>query len=205
MKVCNSHTFISGITRSGKTYFATNSLADLPYPVIFFNIQEEDLPKKFIKLNAKDIDGVQLMDALRMGCKIDLRLPQSAAQTNNCVGYVLDLLMNAGFSEKNPVYIGLDECQLLAKYGLDMAIAVATRGLKRGCRAVFISQRPAMVHKTLYTQSSEQYIFALAPSERSYLMDKGLDFDKMNQLWEELGKYSYVYFDGRHYEGRRAV
>jgi hypothetical protein len=137
--------------------------------------------------------------------KIDLRLPSSAARRNDVMGYVTTLLMNAGFSESSPVYLVFDECHLLKDGALEMAIEAATRGLKRGVRCLFITQRPALCNKTLYTQSAEQVLFYLAASEKEYLRNKGLDYEECKQHWESLGKYSYLYYDGFTLEGRRAI
>lgn len=207
LKVNNGHTFISGITRSGKTYFGSRAVEQLPYPVVFFNLQDEDLPHKFLTVCADEIDGEQLIDAIRAGVKLDLRFRSAAsgAEINNVIGYACRLLMAAGFSEKRPVYLVFDECHLLTGYGLDKAIEVATRGLKRGCRAVFITQRPALANKTLYTQSSDQYIFYLSPSEASYLKSKGIDYDRCLVDWERLGKHSYIHYDGYNYEPMKAI
>lgn len=207
LKVNNGHVFISGITRSGKTYFGSRAVEELPYPVIFFNLQDEELPKKFITVYHDQIDGEQLLDAVRAGVKIDLRFKHNSmlAEVNNVIGYVSQLLMGGGFSEKKPVYIVYDECHLLDAFGLKKAIEVATRGLKRGCRAVFITQRPALANKTLYTQSADQYIFYLSPSEASYLKSKGIDYDKCKSDWERLGKHSYIHYDGYHYEAMNAI
>lgn len=203
----NSHVFISGQTRSGKTHFAARALAQLKRPVIFFNIQDEVLPASFMKVNCNDINGKQLVEALKDGNKIDLRFPKAmrTPRINTIIGHITHLLMSAGFSEKSPVYIAFDECHILKDEGLDGAIQAATRGLKRGCKCIFITQRPALCNKTLYTQSSEQYIFYIAASEKNYLKSKGLDYEECKSYWEQLGKYSYIYYDGFILEGRRAI
>lgn len=201
----NNHIFISGQTRSGKTYFAGKALAELPDPVIFFNLQDEDLPPKFITIHSDDINSDQLIDSIRHNVKIDLRLPLNGAKANLIIGHVISLVMGASFSEKRPVYIALDECHLLRDRGLDKAIEAATRGLKRGVRCVFITQRPALTSKTLYTQSAEQYIFYLASSEKEYLKNKGLDYDQLLAYWNKLGQYSYIYTGGFMMEGRTKI
>jgi DNA helicase HerA-like ATPase len=201
----NSHVFISGQTRSGKTFFAGKALEQIPDPVLFVNLQEEDLPDRFIEGKAEDLNTGQLLDLLKHGAKIDLRLPFNGAQANNIIGHLISKLMAAKFSESRPVYVALDEAHLLKDRGLDKAIEAATRGLKRGVRCVFITQRPALCSKTLYTQSSEQYIFYLASSEKEYLRNKGLDYDTCLSHWEKNGQYSYIYYDGFVLEGRPKV
>lgn len=198
----NSHIFISGQTRSGKTYFAGKALSQLKDPVLFINLQDENLPHKFITCKSEDIDTDQLIELLKHNAKVDLRLPFNLAQSNNIIGHLISKLMAAGFSEGRPLYLALDEAHLLKDRGLNKAIEAATRGLKRGVRCVFITQRPALCSKTLYTQSSEQYIFYLASSEKEYLRNKGLDYDTCLIHWEKKGQYSYIFYDGFILEGR---
>ncbi|MHC1722241.1 MAG: hypothetical protein AB9836_03435 [Aminipila sp.] len=201
----NNHVFVCGQTRSGKTYFTARALEQLNRPVLFFNVQDEDLPPKFITIKYDEVTFSQLLEALRSGAKIDLRLPLDIESTNDLIRYILNGLMGAGYSEKSPLYVVLDECHLLKNEGKESAIQVATRGLKRGVRCIFITQRPALCDKTLYTQSAEQYIFYVAASEKEYLKNKGLDYDKCNEEWERLGKYSYIFYDGFTLEGRKGI
>ena len=202
----NNHIFVSGATRSGKTYFVGRALAEITHPVLFINIQDEELPPRFMTVQYYEVDTPQLLDALRTGGKIDLRFGRLPVEIINIIiGHLLDKLMGAGYTEQRPVYVAMDECQILDGPGLAQAVNVATRGLHRGCRAVWITQRPALADKTLYTQSVEQYIFRLSPQEGAYFKGKGIDFDSCVELWQRNGQYSYVYTDGFILEGRAAV
>lgn len=201
----NSHTFISGQTGSGKSYFSMQAFSKINYPAIYLNIEEEQMPGKFLKIDSADADMIQVIDALKHGAKFDLRMPINLTRSSAITGYVIDKLMQANFDEKRPVYLIIDECHLLEGFGLKKAIEAATRGRKRGVRCIFITQRPALANKTLYTQAKEQYIFYLPASEKEYLKNKGLDYDKCLEVWTTLGTYSYIYYDGFQYEGRRAI
>ena len=201
----NNHVFVCGQTRSGKTYFIARALEQLNRPVLFFNVQDEDLPPKFMTIKYNEVNMSQLMEALRSGAKIDLRLPLDIEETNTLINFILMKLMGAGYSEESPIYVALDECHLLKNDGKEGSIQAATRGLKRGVRCIFITQRPALCDKTLYTQSAEQYIFYVAASEKEYLKSKGLDYDKCKEEWEKLGKYSYIFYDGFTLEGRKGI
>lgn len=202
----NTHLFISGQTRSGKTFFSARALRQLKDPVLFLNIQDENLPG-FMKLESDDIDFKQLLEVLKKGEKVDLRFPGNYTLKiiNKITGYLLTEIMAAGFTEKRPIYIVLDECHTLQASGLDAAIQLATRGLSRGVRGVFITQRPALVNKTIYTQSNEHYLFYLSPSEKQYFNNKGFNFEYCQKIWEDYGLYSYVYFDGKDMHGRRPI
>jgi DNA helicase HerA-like ATPase len=177
----------------------------IKYPAIYLNIEEEKMPGKFIRVNSEDSEMSQIIDALKHGAKFDLRMPINLTRSSAITGYVIDRLMQAGFDEKRPVYLIIDECHLLEGFGLKKAIEAATRGRKRGIRCIFITQRPALANKTLYTQAKEQYIFYLPASEKEYLKNKGLNYEKCLDMWTTLGDYSYIYYDGFKYEGRRAI
>lgn len=201
----NSHIFGSGQTGSGKSHFFMQGIARINHPAIYLNIEDEKLPEKFIRIQSDDADMSQVIDALKHGAKFDLRMPINLARSNAITGYVIDRLMQTGFTEKNPCYIIIDECHLLEGFGLKKAVEAATRGRKRGIRCVFITQRPALANKTLYTQAKEQYIFYLPASEKEYLKNKGLNYEKCLETWTSLGEYSYIYYDGFNYEGRKAI
>ena len=202
----NSHIFISGQTQSGKTFFASRALKELKRPVLFFNIQDEPL-NGFMTVYVDKINTDQLLEALKYGEKVDLRFPPNyrLGKINMIIGYLLTQLSDAGFNKDKPVYVAIDECHTLAGDGLEAAIQLATRGLSRGVRGVFITQRPALADKTLYTQSTEHYMFYLSPSESQYFKNKGFEFEKCQELWAKHGQHSYVYYDGKDLIGKGAV
>lgn len=203
----NNHIFICGMTRSGKTYFATRALSEIKNGVLFINFQNAEMSKKYIKVSADNVDFAQLTDELRSGTKLNLTFPAAWRNSDiqTVIGYISRQLLRAGFSENNPVYIAYDECQALTKEAINDVRLVATRGLYLGIRAVFITQRPALADLTFYTQAAEQYIFQLGKGERGYFQGKGIDYDICLKLWQQYGKHSYVYTDGFAIEGRKAV
>ena len=203
----NNHIFICGMTRSGKTYFATQALSELKNGVLFINIQNAPMPKPFIKVSADNVFYDQILEELRSGTKLNLTFPASWSNNNimRIIGFLSRRLLREGFTENNPIYIGYDECQAYTKEAVKDVRLVATRGLYLGCRAVFISQRPALADLTFYTQASEHYIFQLGAGERQYFTGKGIDYDKCLEYWQKLGKHSYVYSDGFSLEGRKAI
>lgn len=202
----NNHVFICGITRSGKTYFAKEAARRLKSPVLFLNVQDEDLGAPFQDFGPFDDPG-QLRRQLQKGSKIDFRFWDLSGKQIQIViaSLINNIMQQRDFSERRPVYIVIDEAQILTGPGLDAAIAASTRGLARGVRLISISQRPALVDKTIYTQAAEQYLFRLAPSEGQYLKNKGIDYDYCLKTWEDLGQYSYIYTDGFVMEGRPAI
>lgn len=201
----NNHVFITGITRSGKTYFAHRAAMGINRPVLYFNIQGESVPARFFSVSSGDVEMQQILDLLKSGSKVNLLFGDWKSGYKATAGYVISELMSAGFSEKNPVYLILDECHLLDGYSLDMAKYAATAGLKKGVRLIFVTQRPALADKTLYTQAFEHYLFFLSASEKAYMKAKGIDFERCQAEWARLGKYSYVFYDGYDFQGRRAI
>lgn len=202
----NCHVFISGMTRSGKTYFAAEAVRRLSAPAIFLNLQDEELGAPFIDFGPADyVEDVKRQ--LHKGRKIDFRYGYMSMDKIQLVNAVLinRLMQDPYFNQERPVYVVIDEAQTLSGAGLDQAIAAATRGLSKGVRLICITQRPALVNKTLYTQSMEQYIFRLAPSESQYFKNKGVDYDKCRAEWERLGDHSYIFTDGFTIEGRKAI
>ena len=202
----NNHVFICGITRSGKTYFAKTACAKLRGPVLFFNIQDETMPAPFINVT-HEYEYKDILNALRKGYKLNFTFGGlSLAQIMRVIGFLCDSLMISGaFSQARPVYIVIDEAQILEDRALKAAIAISTRGLARGVRLIAITQRPALCNKTIYTQAAEQYIFRLAPSEAQYIKNKGIDYDYCLSEWERLGDYSYIFSDGFVLRGNKAI
>lgn len=202
----NNHVFICGITRSGKTYFAKKAVEQLPFPAIFFNIQEEQLPAKFLKVD-ETIDADILFKHLKAGGKVNFTFTQNCDLVDimNIIAFIIKRLMAAGFSERKPIYVIIDEAQLLKDVGKAAAIDASTRGLAKGVRLICISQRPALVDKTIYTQAFEQYLFRLSTAEAAYLKNKGIDYEKCKSLWDENGEHSYCYFNGIDLIGYKAI
>lgn len=203
----NNHIFISGMTRSGKTYFAIKAMEQVPEGALFVNLQNAETSKRWVLTRADEVELKQLEKALRSGEKIDLRFPRwwSMAEIMKVICYLSTSLLRSGFSEQKPIYIVYDECQTLDKHARTAVRLTATRGLFLGCRCVFITQRPALADLTFYTQAAEQYIFQLGKGEREYFRQKGIDYDKCLELWAKNGTHSYIYTDGFRIEGRRPI
>lgn len=202
----NNHVFICGITRSGKTYFAKIAAAGIPRPVLFFNIQGEKMPVPFMDATYTD-EMSAVLSYLKRGFKInfifgDLRMDQIM----RVIGHMCDKIMSCGsFNQTHPIYIVIDEAQILEGHALKSAIAISTRGLARGVRLISITQRPALCDKTIYTQAAEQYLFRLAPSEAQYIKNKGIDYDYCLAQWEALGDHSYIFSNGFTLEGHKGI
>ena len=53
----NNHIFVSGITQSGKSYFAHRAMLSLPGAVLYMNIQGESVPKGFVTVYSSRVDS----------------------------------------------------------------------------------------------------------------------------------------------------
>ncbi len=201
----NNHVFVCGITRSGKTHFVHKAALELKRPVLYLNIQGEDVPGKFVTVKSDQVEVDQLIDLLKHGAKVNYLFSDWNSGYKMVAGYVLSMLMDSGFSEKNPVYVIMDECHLIEGDSLNKAKYVATAGLKKGVRLICVTQRPALADKTLYTQAHEHYLFYLSVSEKGYMKSKGIDYDRCMKEWSHRGKYSYIFYDGYDFEGRNKV
>ncbi len=201
----NWHTFICGLPRSGKTYFAHHAMLGLSVGALYLNVQGEKVPRGFVTVYSDRIESDQLFEMLRDGIKINLVFSSTRKAFDYLVGGVLNLLMEAGFTEENPVYVGLEECHLLRGYSLEIAEYVSTSGLKKGIRLISISQRPATCSKTIYSLAFAHYVFFISEADREYMKSKGIDYEKCKPLWGDPRSHKYVYWDGYTLEGRQAI
>lgn len=202
----DNHNFIVGLTRSGKSTFTRRAMLEYKgQGVIYLNIQGERVEKGFLSVRSSDVASEQLIEMLKAGAKVNFLFDDTRKAYIITAGYLIDLMMNAGFTDKHPVYVVIDECHLLKGYALEMVKVCATAGLKKGVRLVFITQRPANADKTLYTQSFRHYIFRVSSAEKQYFINKGIDFEQCLRLWSANGDYSYCVYDGYKLEGKRGI
>lgn len=192
----SNHIFICGITRSGKSTFAQAAMAEKKCGVLYLNIQGEALQGSFLRAYSNLVEFETVLELLRAGAKIDLVLRDTRKAYTITAGYIIDRLMDSEFSEDRPVYVVIDECHLLKGYSLEMARAVSTAGLKKGVRCVWVSQRPALVDKTIVTQASEHYMFQIPQYDFAYLKSKGIDADACAEIWGGNLTRRYAYFNG---------
>jgi predicted YcjX-like family ATPase len=79
-------------------------------------------------------------------------------------------------------------------------IRLATTGLGRGYKCIFISQRPAMIDNTLLTQSTKHILFAIGLNDASYLKNNGFPSEEIMQRTGQE-KYIFVEFDQKTVRG----
>lgn len=197
----NEHTTGLGLTRHGKTYAIIKSVEGLKEGVLFINVQREELSaNKWTRANGNNTPG-QIFDLLKQGRKINYTPSDELEQFSKEVGFLITNLYLYG--DVN-VRIVIDEVHLLSqcknKDGINGCIRLATTGLRRGYKGVFITQRPAMLHNTLYSQSLNHILFALGKVDESYLKEKGFPVAEIVERTRNE-KYVFVTFDQKEVKG----
>jgi hypothetical protein len=199
-EIGNEHSTILGLTQHGKTYGTIKTLDCMNEPILFFNTNHT--PLKGFKSKWYDAHGGhdinQIIYALKQGYKINF-LPsddlegmekQLAAITNGIYS------MGRGFSFR----FVIDEVHLFRYEGKKALIRLATTGLGRGYKCIFISQRPAMIDNTLLTQSTKHILFAIGLNDASYLKTNGFPSEEIMQKTGQE-KYIFVEFDQKNVKG----
>jgi hypothetical protein len=173
------HTTVLGITRHGKTFAAIQALARMNDEAIFFyNTQHEKVPTSFTTVDPRQHEWDQVEYLLSKNKKINWLAATKIDNMHKEIIFVIDKLYN---EEVRNVRLVIDEVHLFTKAALKEIQRVATTGLRWGIRGVFISQRPAKVDNTLYTQSTNHVIFALGNSDYNYLQQQGFPSDEIRQ------------------------
>lgn len=202
----NGHYTVIGKTRSGKTYAVKKSLDAIKSGVLFFNVQQEEMPKNFITADG-DNDLKQIRAALAQGDKINFIPSTNRQHWNRQLEYIVQ-----GFYDgrTHDFYFVADECHLADVKATDSLIQIATTGLRFGIRGVFLSQRMANIDKTLVTQSTNYVIFE-TNLEAQYFRAKGIPIDEIERRIQTMPKlkgpdgierpYAYCLFDGREVSG----
>ncbi len=198
------HSFVCGMTQSGKTYFTIHELQKTRQPVLFFNPQNETV-KGFIK--ATRLDNIDLIvKALKNGGKINYIpefMGENADFVASCEFCMLVETLFGQFQKSKPIVFAIDEVHMLSnrKESKIALKRVANRGLTWGLNAVFISQRPADVPYTIYTQCDKQYIF-FTGMEKEYFRRKGIDYEDLkHRIGNQKEAYNFCVYDNVNLEG----
>lgn len=203
------HTTVIGTTQTGKTYFSVEELYRVSSPTLFFNIQHinergMEMPtlSKFTKASMRN-EINQIIDCLHDGGKINYLPSLDDDTAREEAGILIEELFRAGFNKRKPVYVALDECPIIAPQNGQRnkaAIKLATRGLTFGLRGVFITQRPAEMHKTLLSQSLRHVIFRTT-AEGTWFARYKVPHTEMIQMVEQGGEHAFILWDGIRLQG----
>jgi len=191
IKFPDKHSAAFGTTQEGKTYGITESLRATKSGVLFFDMKQEPV-KGYVRADKQD-DIDSIIAVLDAGEKVNYTPSRGTrfAEVAALIEGILDVALD--------VYIICDECHLAYmnpdKQKRAAAAAyeeLATTGLSKGRKGVFISQRPAIMPNTLMNLSDFHVYFR--NDELNYLkkyMGEAEAIDMAARL-QAGGQYSYV-------------
>lgn len=186
------HETVLGLTRHGKTYGAIKSLARLKEEAVFFyNTQHEVVGKEWTTVDPSIHEWEQVEYLLSKNKKVNWLPSTKIEDMHNEIIFIVDKLYNG---QKRNMKMVFDEVHLFRKKALEQIQRVATTGLRWGIRGVFISQRPAKVDNTLYTQSTNHIVYALGLADYEYLKNQGFPMDDLKDKVKGE-KYVFVTFN----------
>lgn len=195
----NEHTTVLGITQHGKTYATMQTLEKLNESVFFFNPQDERTPNNFIYADGNNSFD-EIKNALIAGKKINYVPSDDLTKASKELEHIVNKIYAIGSLK---VRFCVDEVHLLSydksKRGLKACQRIATTGLKRGIKGVWITQRGALLDNTLLNQSTRHFLFALGNQDLNYLKTNGFPSEEIKALASE--KYRFVEYDQKEVKG----
>lgn len=197
----NEHCTIVGLTQHGKTYGTIKTLKQLPGGVLFFNTQHTPVGSGWVEATGEHTPQ-QIIDAVKKGYKLNF-LPSEKGLDYMSVqlAAITDKIFEQG---RFDFYFAIDEVHLFKlgkdKKGHNALVRLATTGLGRGFKCLFLTQRPAMTDNTLFTQSTKHIVFALGLNDYQYLKNLGFPSDELKAMVAGE-KYKFVEFDQKDIKG----
>lgn len=194
-EIGNEHVTVIGLTQHGKTYGTVKTLEKTDEAILFFNTNHSHVGSGWIEGTGKNTPE-QMIHALKKGYKVNF-LPSD--DSIDKMSRQLDGIVNCLYLEgKLNCRIVIDEVHLFKmsddKKGHKSLLRLATTGLGRGFKCVFISQRGAMVDNTIYTQSTKHIMYALGKADYKYIKELGFPSDEIERKVNGE-KYNFVEFD----------
>jgi hypothetical protein len=197
----NEHGTVIGLTQHGKTFATIKTLKSLDKPVLFFNTQHTPVGRGWVEATGHHSPD-QIIAAIKKGHKINFLPSEKGLEYMSVqLGAITDAVFQQG---RLDFYYAIDEVHLFKltkkKDGHNALIRLATTGLGRGFKCLFLSQRPAMMDNTLYTQSTKHIVFALGMNDLSYLKTNGFPAEEIREKVKGE-KYHFVEFDQKEVKG----
>lgn len=197
----NEHITVLGLTQHGKTYATEKTLQAAKEPVLFFNSQHTKVGRGWIDAHGGNTIE-QIIGALQKGRKVNfLPADESLDKMSVQLAAITDEIYKLG---KFNFRFAVDEVQLFDmaknKKGKIALERLATTGLGRGFKMLFLSQRPAKVSNTLLTQSTRHIVFALGMNDVSYLKSNGFPVEEITSRTKNE-KYQFVEFNQKEVTG----
>lgn len=200
----NEHATILGTTQFGKTYATIKTLDQLNEPVLFFNTNHtslKDTKGKWVEGGGKHTVA-QIIYCLEKGYKINYLPSLDMKGMAKQLKAITEGIYQHG---KLSFRFAVDEVHLFkmmkdGKEGQESLNKLATTGLGKGYKMVFITQRPAMIDNILYTQSTKHILFTVGKLDESYLKENGFPVEEITKKLNRQ-KYHFVEFDQLNLEG----
>lgn len=191
IKFLDKHAAVFGTTQEGKTYAVTQSLKAARAGVIFMDMKAEPVPGYVRADKQDDLDAI--IEVLKIGEKVNYtpsrgtRFAEVAAIIEGILDVELDVYVIC--DEVHLAYLNPDKQKRAAQAAYE---ELATVGLSKGRKGVFISQRPALMPNTLMHLADLQVYFRNDELNylRKYMGDD--DANRMRDLLDKGGQYSYV-------------
>lgn len=192
----DGHTVVLGMTRHGKTWATMETFKNVKEGVLFFNVQQEETPKTFIKVDMF-CSITTIIEALERGEKINY-IPSTDLEI--MAKEICLIIRNLYDGSKRNIYFIIDECHLFKKESLAQIQRIATTGLRFGIKGVFCSQRGALIDNTLISQSTFFVTFYNNQQDVNYWNGYGFPIEEM---MERIGgeKYLFCTYDGKEIKG----
>jgi hypothetical protein len=200
----NEHTVVIGATQYGKTYATIKTLERLNEPVLFFNTNHvtEDLGKIW-KLARPQNTSRQLIHALQNGDKVNFMPDEDIIKAGKQLKNIVDMVYQEGRG-KVKFRFAIDEVHLFkllkSQEGQSALMRLATTSLGRGIPCIWISQRPALVDNTLYTQATKHIIFTVGKMDEAYMREAKFPMDEIRAKTNGQ-KYLFTEFDQMEVKG----
>lgn len=197
----NEHATVIGLTQHGKTYATIKTLENMNEGIIFFNSQHTAVGKGWVEATPAN-SADQIIGAAAKGHRINfLPSDEDIDKMSKQLKAITDELYKQG---RMNVRFVIDEVHLFwmckDNGGKTALLRLATTGLGRGFKCVFLSQRGAKVDNTLYTQSTKHIIFALGKLDVAYMKNNGFPVE---EITKKTGNeyYKFVEFDQKEVKG----
>jgi len=199
-----AHEAVSGMTRSGKSFYAAAAGRKHPGPLIV--IDPQDSPCWFWPRADKRNSAAEVIAAAKGGGVVyvpswDDR--QGRAEVALLAAEVVEAAKASGAAagRGNRAWLMIfDEAQVYAPEGGRPGglHQVARQGLRWGVRAIFVSQRPADIAKAVCSQAERHTIFEPGAYGAPYFDKYGIDAQEVRRLLDDgRRQYAHRAADGR--------
>ena len=203
-KMIENHTFIAGITGSGKTVFASDQFSRSHRLAIFINTNNEVIPEQKADIVFHDVEGfctaINKYKTKRLCLSPTMEHDITITDINNIIQILFEMGYKINENKTEPLIwceIYIDEIQeYQGKMGKAPYITrIWKRGRRYGIIGIAMSQRPADVSHTVLTQSKTHYIFDMGQYEKGYFESYGIPVFEPEYMEWLRNDYHYLKYE----------